>query len=77
MGRVIFEVAVANVKVSVLRVVELCSLVYRRFRSVFYLLSSLVAMMIEAAGVSETSVSFYQTARCSNSEDDNIQNDTQ
>jgi hypothetical protein len=41
---------------------------YRRFRGAFYL----IALMMEAASISETSVSFCQTARRNNPEDSHL-----
>jgi hypothetical protein len=35
-------------------------------------LISLIALMMEAASISETSVNFYQTTRCNNPEDSNL-----
>jgi hypothetical protein len=55
-----------------------CSLVevYRRFRGACCLHhqgdESLVALMMEAASTSETSVNFYQTTRCNTPEDSHL-----
>jgi hypothetical protein len=60
-----FEVLTAvSMKMAVFWVVAPCSLVevYRRFR----------ALMMEAAGTSETLVYFYQTIRCYNPEDSHL-----
>jgi hypothetical protein len=55
-------------KMAVFWVVAPCSVVevYRRFRSA-------IALMIEAASISETSINFfYQTTRCNKSEDSHL-----
>jgi hypothetical protein len=52
-------------------VVPLCSLVdvYRRFRGA----CCLIALMMEAASTSETSVNFYQTTQRNNPKDSRFQ----
>jgi hypothetical protein len=62
----------ASIKRAVLWVVAPCSLieVYRRFIGA----CSLIALMVEAAGKSETSVDFHQTIRSNNPEDSHLNN---
>jgi hypothetical protein len=67
-AKVMFQVLrAANKKMVVFWVVAPCSLVkvYRRFRG-------LIALMMEAASTSETSVNFYQTTRRNNLEDSHL-----
>jgi hypothetical protein len=61
----------ASMKMAVFWVVAPCSLVevYRRFRGACWVL---IALMMEAASSSETSVNFYQTTRRYNSEDSHL-----
>jgi hypothetical protein len=37
---------------------------------------AIIALMMEAASTSETSINFYQTTRGNNPEDSNLQNET-
>jgi hypothetical protein len=57
-------------KMAVIWAIAPCSLleVYRRFRG-----HLLIALMMEAASTSETSVNFYQTIRRNNPEDSHLQ----
>jgi hypothetical protein len=57
-------------KMAVLLVVTPCTLVevYRRFRGVL-----LIALMMEAANTSETSLNFYQITWCNSPEDYHFQ----
>jgi hypothetical protein len=57
----------ASMKIAVFWIVAPCSLVevYQRFRGA-------IAMMMEAASISKTSVNFYQTTRRSNPEDSHL-----
>jgi hypothetical protein len=57
-------------KIAVFWVVAPCSLVevYQRFRA--------IALMMEAARTSETLGNFYQTTRCYNPEDSNLEFDS-
>jgi hypothetical protein len=53
---------------AVFWVVALCGLVvYRRFAA-----STIIALMMEAANISETSVNFYQTIKRNNPEDSHL-----
>jgi hypothetical protein len=75
-----FEVlTAASVKMAVFWVVAPCSLVevYRRFRGACCLhyqgdVTSLTALMVEAAGTSEMPVKFYQTTRRNDPEDSHL-----
>jgi hypothetical protein len=73
-----FEVFTAvSMKIAVFWVVAPCSLVevYQRFRGprCLHHQGDEIALMMEAARTSETLVNFYQTTRCYNPEDSNLQ----
>jgi hypothetical protein len=71
-----FEVlTAASMKMAVFWVVAPCSLVevYERFGGTCCLHHQGDALMMEAARTSETLVNFYQTTRCYNPEDSNLE----
>jgi hypothetical protein len=59
---------------AVILVVAPCSQVevYGRFRDAFCLHNHLITLMMQAASISETSVNFYQTALCDNTENSHL-----
>jgi predicted GNAT family acetyltransferase len=67
-------ITLEQMKMAVLWVVPLCSLVevYRHFRLAASIIRAMIALMMEAASISETLVNFYQTTRYSNPEDSNL-----
>jgi hypothetical protein len=62
-------------KMAVFWIVAQCSLVevYRRLKGACCLSYSLIALMMEAASISESSVNFYQTTRRNIPEDSHLQ----